>query len=165
MTQLSPKLDKLGDALERAAAADLAGSTTTARRRRPRRRVVLAAVALAIILPGGGAIAAALFSTDDVSRSIVAGGFIFQGTHPDCTVVTEGVEYHCMLDKPPIPEVSDFKGTVYQTVDATQHVNGGCRSLTSAGLEWECWIGEAAVKQKIISEDFLGEVQTVPAVG
>jgi hypothetical protein len=169
MTQRSPKLDKLGDALERAAAADLAGSTAStarrARRLRPRRRVVLAATALAIILPGGGAIAAALFSSDDVSRSIVAGGFIFQGTHPDCTVVTEGVEYHCMLDKPPIPEVSDFKGTVYQTVDATQHVNGGCRSLTSAGLEWECYIGEAAVEQKIISHDFLGEVQTVPAVG
>jgi hypothetical protein len=169
MTQLSRKLDKLGDALEQATSADLASSPASTpkrvRRLRPRRRVVLAAAALAIILPGGGAIAAALFSTDDVSRSIVAGGFIFQGTHPDCTVVTEGVEYHCTLDRPPIPEVTDFKGTVYQTVDATQHVNGGCRSLTSAGLEWECWIGEAAVEQKIISEGFLGEVQTTPAVG
>jgi hypothetical protein len=169
MTQLSPKLDKLGDALEQAAAADLAGLTASTHRRtrrlRPRRRVVLAAAALAIILPGGGAIAAALFSSDDVAHSIVAGGFIFQGTHPACTVVTEGVEYHCTLDKPPVPEVTDFRGTVYQTVDAMQHVNGGCRSLTSAGLEWECYIGEAAVEQKIISEGFLGEVQTVPAVG
>jgi hypothetical protein len=169
MTQLTPKLDELGDVLEQAAAADLAGSTASTHPRTPRltprRRMILAASALAIILPGGGAIAAALFSSDDVSRSIVAGGFIFQGTHPDCTVVTEGVEYHCMLDKPPIPEVSDFKGTVYQTVDATQHVNGGCRSLASAGLEWECYVGEAAVEQKIISEGFLGEIQTVPAVG
>ena len=75
------------------------------------------------------------------------------------------LEYHCTLDKPPAPEVSDFKGTVYQTVDATQHVNGGCRSLSSDGMEWECWIGEAAVRQRLISQDFLGEVQTVPAVG
>jgi len=162
MTQLSPRLNKLGDALEQAAAADLAAPP---RRLRPRRRVLLLAAALAIILPGGGAIAAALLSNDDVSRSIVAGGFIFQGTHPDCTVVTEGVEYHCTLDKAPLPEITDFKGTAYQTVDATQHVNGGCRGLTSDGLEWECWIGEAAVAHRIISPGFLGEVQTVPARG
>jgi hypothetical protein len=62
-------------------------------------------------------------------------------------------------------EVENFAGTVYQTVDATQHVNGGCRGLTADGLEWECWIGQAAVDQKIISQGFLGEVQTVPAVG
>ena len=52
-----------------------------------------------------------------------------------------------------------------QTVDATQHVNGGCRGLTADGLQWECWIGQAAVEHKIISQDFLGEVQTVPATG
>ena len=165
MTQLSPKLDRLGDAIEQAAAADLVSTSRRARRLKPRRRVLLIAAALVVALSAGGAIAGALLSTSDVSRSIVAGGFIFQGTHPDCTVVTEGVEYHCTLDKPPLPEITDFKGTVYQTVDATQHVNGGCRSLTSNGLVWQCWIGEAAVKQKIISEDFLGEVQTVPAVG
>jgi hypothetical protein len=169
MTQLSPELDRLGDALEQAAAADLASSTTPtsrrARRLKPRRRILLVAAALAVALSAGGAIAGALLSTGDVSRSIVAGGFIFQGTHPDCTVVTQGVEYHCTLDKPPLPEITDFKGTVYQTVDATQHVNGGCRGLTSNGLVWQCWIGEAAVKQKIISEDFLGELQTVPAKG
>jgi hypothetical protein len=106
-----------------------------------------------------------LLNNDDVSRSIVAGGFIFQGTHPTCTVVTEGVEYHCTLDKPPLPEISDFKGTVYETVDATHHVNGGCRGITSDGHEWECWIGEAAVQHKIISQGFLGEVQMVPAKG
>jgi hypothetical protein len=44
-------------------------------------------------------------------------------------------------------------------------VNGGCRGLTADGLEWECWIGQAAVDQKIIGQGFLGEAQTVPAVG
>jgi hypothetical protein len=168
MTQLSPRLDKLGDALEQAAVADLAGSGASpqrVRRLRPRRRILVAAAALAVALSAGGAIAGALLSTNDVSRSIVAGGFIFQGTHPTCTVVTEGVEYNCTLDKPPLPEITDFKGTVYETVDATHHVNGGCRSLTSDGHVWECYIGQAAVDQKIISQDFLGEIQMVPARG
>ena len=90
---------------------------------------------------------------------------VFQGRHPTCTVVTEGVEYRCVLDRAPRPDVSDFKGTVYQTVDATQHVNGGCRSLQSDGLVWECYIGQAAVDQQIISQGFLGQVETVPGVG
>lgn len=169
MTQLTPELERLGDALERAAAADVADGASAQkrlwRRLRPRRRVLMAIAALAVVLPGSGAIAAALLVNDDVSKSIVAGGLIFQGTTPQCTTVTEGVEYHCVLDKPPTPEVADFTGTVYQTVDVTQHVNGGCRALTSDGLEWECWVGEAAVRHGIVSKDFLGEVQTVPAVG
>jgi hypothetical protein len=163
VTQITARLARLGDVLERGAATDLARSPS--RWRRPRGRVLLLAATLAIVIPGGGAIASALLSTHDVSRSVVAGAMIFQGTHPACTVVTEGVEYHCVLDKAPLPEVTDFKGTVYETVDATQHVNGGCRSLASDGLEWECYIGQAAVDQKIISQGLLGEVQTVPAVG
>jgi hypothetical protein len=47
----------------------------------------------------------------------------------------------------------------------TQHVNGGCRSLNDAGTEWQCYLGEEAVKQKIVSQGFLGQVQTMPAVG
>ena len=45
-----------------------------------------------------------------------------------------------------------------------QEVNGGCRSLTSDGREWG-YIGEAAVQQKIISADFLGEKVRGPGVG
>jgi hypothetical protein len=165
MNQLTPKLQRLGDAIERAAAADLAPEPGMWQRLRSRRRLVVAVAALAIVLPGGGAIASALLSNHDVSRSIVAGGLIFQGTRPDCTVVTPGVEYRCTLDKPPMHEVDDFTGTKYQTVDATQHVNGGCIGQTADGLVWECWIGEEAVRHQIISREFLGEVQTVPAVG
>jgi len=44
-------------------------------------------------------------------------------------------------------------------------VNGGCRSLRSDGLEWQCYIGQAAVDQEIISQDFLGQLQMVPAAG
>jgi hypothetical protein len=80
-------------------------------------------------------------------------------------VVTEGVEYHCVLQRAPDGGQDSYMGTVYETVDASQHVNGGCRSLRADGLEWQCYIGQAAVDQKIISGDFLGEIQTVPAVG
>jgi hypothetical protein len=80
-------------------------------------------------------------------------------------VVEQDVEYHCVLARPPAPEVSDWKGTVEPTVDATRHVNGGCRSLASDGREWECYIGQAAVKQEIIGESLLGEYAPTPGVG
>ena len=44
-------------------------------------------------------------------------------------------------------------------------MNGGCRSLTSDGLEWQCYIGEEAVAQQIVGESFLGEYAPSPGVG
>jgi hypothetical protein len=69
--------------------------------------------------------------------------------------------------RPPRPAFAlrAVSGTVYQTVDKTQHVNGGCCSLNSEGTEWECYIGQAAVDQQIISQGFLGHVETAPGVG
>ncbi len=58
-----------------------------------------------------------------------------------------------------------WQGTVEPTVDATLHVNGGCRALTPAGTEWECYIGQAAVAQNIISAGFLGQYAPSPGVG
>ena len=63
------------------------------------------------------------------------------------------------------PEVADLKGTVEPTVDRTRHVNGGCRSLTSDGRAWQCYIGSAAVDEQIVSADFLGEYMPSPGVG
>ena len=57
------------------------------------------------------------------------------------------------------------KGTVEPTVDATKHVNGGCRSLDSEGTEWRCYLGQAAVEQRIIGPGFLGEYAPSPGVG
>ena len=59
----------------------------------------------------------------------------------------------------------DWTATVEPTVDATKHVNGGCRAQNAAGTEWECYIGEAAVAQNIISQGFLGQYAPVPGVG
>ena len=167
MTELDPQLHALGDRLERAAAADLA-TPLQAIARRPRRtsrRVAIALATLVIAIPGVAIAADQLISTDDVAQSMPAGTLALAGTEPTCTVVEEGVEFHCVLAKAPAPEVSDWKGTVEPSVDASKHVNGGCRSLTSDGREWQCYIGQAAVDQQIIGRQFLGEYAPSPGVG
>ena len=167
MTDLDPQLHALGDRLERAAAADLAAGSQPAPRRQRRlsRRLAVVVAALAIAIPGAAIAAEQLISTDDVAQSMPAGTLALAGTEPTCTVVTKDVEFHCVLAKAPAPEVSDWKGTVEPSVDASKHVNGGCRSLTSDGREWQCYIGQAAVDQKIIGQGFLGEYSPTPGVG
>ena len=76
-------------------------------------------------------------------------------------------------DKPPVPipaptttpNATDWTGTVEATVDATKHVNGGCRAQNATGTEWECYIGEAAVRENIIGQSFLGQYAPAPGVG
>ena len=155
----SPLLNRLGDELERACAADVAA------RPRRARRIALVAAVVAVVLGGAAAIAADQLSTSDVANSLPAGTAALIGTNPTCTVVKQDVEYHCVLAKAPYPEVSDWKGTVEATVDSTKHVNGGCRALQSDGLVWECYIGRAAVDQQIISQGFLGQYAPAPGHG
>lgn len=71
------------------------------------------------------------------------------------------------LDQKPTTTATatDWTGTVEPTVDASKHVNGGCRAQNAAGTQWECYIGEAAVKQNIISQGFLGQYAPAPGVG
>ncbi|MGH3072340.1 MAG: hypothetical protein ACRDNB_08740 [Gaiellaceae bacterium] len=156
------ELRELGDALEHAAAGELA----SARSPRRSRRLLAALAALAVAVPGLAFATTALIGPEEVAASLPAGTRMLQGTDPSCTVVEQGVEYRCTLARPPAdPEVADLKGTVEPTVDASKHVNGGCRSLTSDGLVWQCYIGEAAVEQQIIGQDFLGEYAPEPGVG
>jgi hypothetical protein len=152
-------LVRLGDQLEEAARSDLAP------RRRLRRRLTIAVAVLAVAIPGAAVAAAHFISNGDVARSLPAGTLSLAGTDPTCTTVAERIEYHCVLAKAPAPEVSDWRGTVEPTVDASKHVNGGCRSLNSAGTEWECYLGQAAVDQKIIGAGFLGQFAPSPGVG
>jgi hypothetical protein len=100
-----------------------------------------------------------------VAQSLPAGTLSLAGTQPTCTVVEQDVEYHCVLARAPRPEVSDWKGTFEPTVDATKHVNGGCRSLAPDGREWECYIDRAAIDQKIVGVGLLGEYAPSPGVG
>ena len=174
MIQLDPKLDALGDRLERAAATDLAAGAQPAAARRPRtvsRRLAVIVAVLAIGVTGVAIAADQLISTDEVAQSMPAGTLALAGTEPTCTVVTKNVEFHCMLAKPPASEVTDakgnpaWKGTVEPSADASKHVNGGCRSLAQDGREWECYIGQAAVEQNIIGQGLLGEYAPAPGVG
>jgi hypothetical protein len=170
---LSPDLVRLGDALEHAGARDLgaagipiaAASPARPRPTRWRRRIVLVGIAAAILIPAVAVAAGQLIGGDEVAASMPAGTLSLAGTEPTCTVVKENVEFHCILARPPAPEVSDWKGTVEPTVDASSHVNGGCRSLVSEGTEWQCYIGQAAVDQQIIGQEFLGQVSQGPGRG
>ncbi len=152
-------LDRLGDALEAAAQRNLATH------KRPRRGIIAAVVAVVVLVPAAAVAGAKLISNDDVAKSLPAGTLSLAGTDPACTTVNDGVEYTCVLAKAPAPEVSDWKGTVEPTVDKTKHVNGGCRSLNSAGTTWECYLGQASVDQKIIGAGFLGEFSPAPGRG
>ena len=164
MTSLFPELAELGDAIERAAEANLASTARTRSHRRPKLLLVVAALVIAV--PGLAYAASTLISTDEVAAGLPAGTRMLQDTNPRCSVVREGIEYHCVLTRLPAnPEVPDLKGTVEPTVDATKHVNGGCRSLTSDGRVWQCYIGRAAVAEQIIGPDFLGEYAPSPGVG
>jgi hypothetical protein len=173
---LHPDLVRLGDALEQAARRDLdltpaiapatAAGSAPGRRRPRRRRVVLGGLLAAVVLIPAAAVAADhLISTDEVAASMPAGTLSLAGREPTCTVVRKDVEFHCVLQRPPAPEVEDWKGTVEPTVDATKHVNGGCRSLVSDGTEWECYLGQEAVRQQIVSDGFLGEEVEGPGRG
>ncbi|WP_028061395.1 hypothetical protein [Candidatus Solirubrobacter pratensis] len=157
---MTDRLILIGDELERAARKDLAAMRRSTRRR----RVLGGAAAIAILVPGA-ALAAGLLSTGDVERSLPAGTRFLVGTTPRCEVVEEGVSYHCTIEGEFQSEIADLKGTLEPTVDATKHVNGGCRSLRSDGTEWNCYIGRAAVDQKIIGAGFLGEYAPSPGVG
>jgi hypothetical protein len=160
---MSARLSDIGDQLERAARADLA-ATARRRRRVVRRRAAACAAAVVVLVPGA-AVARSLLTTSDVAASMPAGTLFLAGTEPTCTVVHEGVEFHCTVDHAVNTEVSDLKGTVEPTVDTSHIVNGGCRSQDSKGLEWECYVGKAAVDQQIIGPDFLGQKSAGPGVG
>jgi len=159
MTDLTPRLARLGDDLERAARRDLRP------RRRRRRGAVLAAVAALVAVPGAAVAANALIGEEEVARSIPAGTLWLQGTEPTCETVVQDVEYRCSLGRAPGDEIADWTGAAMPTVDASKHVNGGCRSLNADGTEWRCWIGQAAVEQEIIGAGFLGEYAPSPGVG
>jgi len=148
MNTTTDRLARLGDALHAATAA-------------------VALVAAAIAVPGAALAAGSLFSSDDVARSMPAGTRMLQGTDPTCTVVRDQVEYRCTLARAPRGEIApgQFKGTVEPTVDARSIVNGGCRSLDANGTEWSCYLGQAAVDEKIIARGFLGQRSQGPGVG
>jgi hypothetical protein len=157
-------LDRLGDALRAATTIDLAhGDAPSAGGRRApwRRPRVIGAVlvAAAAAIPAGAAVAGAFDSPQQVAQSMPAGIAALKNSDPTCTVVTTGVQYHCTLAHPPQGDLGagHWNRTVEETVNpSTNIVNGGCRSQNAAGTDWLCYLGQEAVTQKIIGQDFLG---------
>lgn len=129
------------------------------------RRLLIALSLLAVTVPALALAADRLISADDVAATMPAGTLALAGTEPICTVIQENVEFHCVLTRQPAPEIDDWLNAVEPTVDVAQKVNGGCRGLSSDGLEWECYLGQAAVDQGIIAQEFLGETVSGPGVG
>ena len=59
-----------------------------------------------------------------------------------------------------------LKGTVEPTVDATKHVNGGCRSLSADGREWTVLRrARRPSASRSSAPGFLGEYAPSPGVG
>jgi hypothetical protein len=159
MTQLTDqsRLDDLGDALGRATERDLRVA-----RRRPVRRVALALMALALVGTGTAA-AAGLFSPKQVEAAMPAGAVIFNQTDPTCMYDAGGDVFHCTLSTAPVSEIPDYAGTK-ETIVVDGRVAGGCIGQDSAGITWDCYIGQDAVDKEIVTQDFLGE-PAGPGVG
>jgi hypothetical protein len=151
-------LARLGDELQTAADRSL----RSARRRRLGRAGL--GVAVLTILAAGTAVATGVFTPRQVAVGMPAGTFIFGGTHPTCTLDGDGITYHCTLATAPTGDSSDYRGSK-ELVAIDQKVAGGCIGQDAAGLAWDCWIGDEAVKHEIITQDFLGEPVLGPGQG
>ena len=172
--QAADRLERLGHAIDRAARADLAAHSGRRRGHAGRpmrhpRRMALAGALTVVLVPAAAIAATDLLSPGQVAASLPQGTLALMGTHPTCTTVTANVEYHCVLAQAPSenggPAAGQWNGTVEPTVDASKHVNGGCRSQNAAGTDWECYIGQAAVNQQIIGASLLGQYAPTPGVG
>jgi hypothetical protein len=58
-----------------------------------------------------------------------------------------------------------FKGAVEPTLDASHRINGGCRATSGDGRQWECYLGQEAVKQRIVGRVGGKPVSGGPGVG
>jgi len=159
-------LTRIGDDLEQAVAAQIAGSIVV-RRRRKRSRTTIAAFATAgvLVVGGGAAAAVSLLSPDTVERGMPGSSVIFIDTDPTCTKKSD-VEFDCTLAKAPSKEIlEDYKGAKETFNDEDETIAGGCIGQDSAGLRWTCYAGEKAVEMDIIGKDLLGQHTNGPAAG
>lgn len=176
MTAADPYVSQIRTALRGAIAADLAGVPQARRqpRRRPRTKIAVALVAAALAVPAGALAIGALSPDQEVAADLPAGGVVFAGTEPTCTTLREGIEYDCTLGNPPKEEhyepgiiwtppdtpraqAGHWRGMTEVMVDASGHVNGGCRAEDPEGTRWRCFLGEEAVRRHIVSQGFLGK--------
>jgi hypothetical protein len=148
------------------------------RRLSTRARVALGLVALALALPAAAIATGVLSTSEEVADGLPNGAALLVGTDPHCAPLREGIEYECVLSSPPkemslrdgyerafgewLGEPGEWMGVVEVTVDPDKHVNGGCRSRNADGTLWRCYLGEEAVRHKIIGRHFLGDYLPEP---
>jgi hypothetical protein len=105
---------------------------------------------------------------------MVEANTLFQGSNTTC-VSASADAFDCTLDRPPTGKtfyakdgtqlLNVFLGMTAATVDATNHVDGGCVAENANGLSWRCYLGEAAVTHHTISREMLGQLSSGPAAG
>jgi hypothetical protein len=164
---MNTELGMLGDAIQAATARDLAASAAGARRSlRPLAVLVLVA---ALVVPAAG-YAAGVWqpgraTSKEEQSSLPRGEALFAGTHPQCQT-TGADSYHCLLATAPTAEyAATWLGAKEASVDAQGRINGGCVGVNSAGTEWECYLGQAAVQHGVIDAGVLGSQRDNAAHG
>lgn len=164
---MNTELDILGDAIQAATARELAGSA--AGTRRSLRALAVLALVTALAVPAAG-YAAGVWQPGHATpkqeqHSLPRGEALFAGTNPKCEA-TGADRYHCLLATAPTAEyAASWLGAKEASVDAHGRINGGCVGKNSAGTEWDCYIGQAAVDHGIIDESVLGSQRDNPAHG
>jgi hypothetical protein len=163
------RLQDLRGALLAAAGADLAAAEEVRPQSRPRRRrstrakLAIAVVAAALAVPAGALAIRALGADHPPSldqgaaRGLPGGSMAMVAADPSCVTLRRNVEYDCLLSSPPQTVSVQGRGYVVDVVDATDHVNGGCRAENPSGTRWRCFLGEAAVRHKLIARQTLGD--------
>jgi hypothetical protein len=132
-----------------------------------RKLVFIAAIAVLLGAVGGGIAAVrALTTPAQEEQKLPDGSAMFVGTHPTCTQASS-VQFRCVLESAPSVEyiVGSYLGAKMPSVDATKHIDGGCIATSADGLQWDCYLGQAAVAHDIIDGSLLGQDQPEPSHG
>jgi hypothetical protein len=145
---LPPHLQQLGEQL--VAVADELNSGRRKRPRRASRRIVACLAVAALALPAAAIAAAQLITPDQVAQSLPAGEVLLEGTHPRCTVLVAGSQYHCVLAKAPAAQPDGWAGANEITEDSNGDVSGACIAQDYRGTLWTCYVGQAAVDHGLV---------------
>jgi hypothetical protein len=99
-----------------------------------------------------------------VEHGMPAGAAIFDQSDPTCLPNADGSSFRCTLAHPPAGDLPTYLDT--KEVLAIDGVAaGGCIGLDATGMTWDCFIGQAAVDRKIISQELLGQPVSGPGQG
>ena len=104
------------------------------------------------------------FAATQVAAGMPAGAAIFDQTNPTCLPNADGRSFRCTLEHAPVADFDNFLGTK-EVLAIDGKVGGGCIGLDSAGMQWDCFIGQDAVEHEIIGPDLLGEPVLGPGQG